>query len=386
MRIAIDGLHLFGNYAGISGSLASLVTALRKEFPEDEVVLYVPRDFKGPPNADGDAHLRIKRTWFPGRWRGVRTLWRNFRLQGRAYVEKCDLLHGPTYALPAMLSLPSVVTIHDVIALSHPLFCTPGSARIQRRVLPHSAKVARRIIVPSLASKEELLRNVKGTNPAQIDVIPWGVSEEFKPMRSTEVLSDASLADARRAMSLPEQYVLFVGNLEPKKNIPALIQAFFAAKMNRKFPHKLVLAGQRGWSVDSIERLIRELKAADYILFTGYIPQQALPALYGLADLLVMPSLVEGFGMPVLEAMACGCPVAISTDAALREVCGSAARVVPYHAEKPLQPLREAIEDLLLNNPQERGELIKKGLERAKLFTWQRTARLTRESYAKALG
>src|SRR5947207_3358754 len=117
MRIAIDGLHLFGNYAGIKGSLAQLVAALRRHYPQDEIVLYVPRDFKGPPNADGDPGLVIRRTWFPGRWRGVRTLWRNWRLQNRAYADQCDLLHGPTYALPSMLSKPAVVTIHDTIAL-----------------------------------------------------------------------------------------------------------------------------------------------------------------------------------------------------------------------------------------------------------------------------
>lgn len=383
MRIGIDGLHLFGNYAGIQGSLAKLVEALRRNFPEDEIVLYVPSDFKGPPSAEGDAGLRLRRTWFPGRWRTVRTVWRNFRLQSRTYADLCDLIHGPTYALPAMLSKPAVVTIHDTIAFSHPLFCTPGSARVQKEVVPRSAVNARRVIVPSKATREELLRAVKGVNADKIDVIPWGVGDEFKPLRTEK--TDGALAEMRKALNLPEQYVLFVGNLEPKKNLPALIQAFFAAKMNRKLPHKLVLAGQRGWKMDALEKLIREHKAKDFIFFTGYVPPAALPALYNFAELLVMPSLVEGFGMPVLEAMACGCPVVISTDSALQEVAGGAARVVPYDEQKPLQPLREAIEEVLVNNPAERDALVKRGLERAKLFTWDETAKLTRASYEKAL-
>lgn len=385
MRIGIDGLHLFGNYAGIQNSLAKLVEALRRNYPDDEVVLYVASDFKGPPPAEGDAKLRVKRTWFPGRWRTIRTIWRNFRLQSRTYADQCDLLHGPTYALPAMLSKPSVVTIHDVIAFSHPLFCTPGSARHQKEIIPRSAMNARRIIVPSLATREELMRAVKNLNPEKIDVVPWGVGEEFKPLKHDSTFSKDALAEIRKSLNLPEQYVLFVGNLEPKKNLPALIQSFFAAKMNRKMPHKLVIAGQRGWKMDALERLIREHKANDFIFFTGYVPPAALPALYSFADLLVMPSLVEGFGMPVLEAMACGCPVAISTDPALQEVAGSAARIVPYDAQKPLQPLRETIEDLLLNKSAERDELVKRGLERAKLFTWDRTAKLTRATYEKAL-
>ena len=379
MRVAIDGLHLFGDYAGVKYALANLVTALRRVQPGDEVVLYVPRDFKGPPDANGDAGLTIRKTWFPGRWRAIRALWRNFRLQRRAYVDRCDLIHGPVYALPSLLAKPAVVTIHDVIALSHPLFCTPGSAKVQKRTIARSVKVARRIIVPSLAARVDLLRNVRGIREDNIDVIPWGVGPEFKPV-------DADKREAlREAMKLPREYVLFVGNLEPKKNIPMLIRGFFAAKLHRKLPHKLVIAGQKGWGLDNLEKLIRELNAQDYVYFTGYLPHAALPALYSLADLFIMPSLIEGFGMPVLEAMACGCPVLISTDPALQEVSASAARTIPYDADKPLLPLREALEDLLADRPGQRQELIRRGLERARLFSWEKTAQLTRQCYARAL-
>jgi len=407
MRVGIDGLHLFGNYAGIQYSLARLVEALRRECPQDEIVLYVPRDFAGPPAEgtwksgdtipnsrelgscppiSGDPGLIVKRTWFPGRWRTIRTLWRNMRLQARAYKDRCDLLHGPTYALPALVSIPAVVTIHDVIAFTHPAFCTPGSARVQGQVIPRSVAAARRIIVPTAATKEQLLRSVKQADPNRIDVVPWGVGNEFQPLKAFKPLSNSGREEARRALNLPDQYVLFVGNIEPKKNIPMLIQAFFAAKMNRKLPHKLVLAGQMGWGMKNLAKLIRNLKASDYVFFTGYVQQKALPVLYNLADLLVMPSQVEGFGMPVLEAMACGCPVVISDDAALREVCGAAARVVPDDPAKPLQPLRQAIEELLLSDARARQELVKLGFERAKQFTWEKTARLVHETYERALG
>jgi len=379
LRIGIDGLHLFGNYAGIQGSLSRLIESLRRTYPQDEIVLYVPRDFQGPPDASGDNGLSIKRTFFKGHWRTIRTLWRNFKLQSRTYADNCDLLHGPTYALPGMMTKPSVVTIHDVIAFSHPLFCTPGSARVQKQIIPRSVQVARRIIVPSLATKEELLRNVKDVPAERIDVVPWGVGGEFQPLTG-----DAKRREMRATLKLPEQYVLFVGNLEPKKNIPHLIKSFVAAKLNKKLPHKLVLAGQPGWGMEGLDKLIWEHGARDYILFTGYIPAAALPAMYSLADMLVMPSVIEGFGMPVLEAMACGCPVIVSTDPALQEVVGSAARVVPYDGEKPLQPLREAIEQLAMD-PKQRQELSRKGLERCALFSWERTAKLTRESYVKAL-
>lgn len=377
MRIGIDGLHLFGNYAGIQRCLANLVTALSKGADSDQIVLYVPRNFQGPP--EPAPTLTVRRAWFPGHWRIIRTLWRNFRLQSKAYRDRCDVFHGPTYALPSLMSLPAVVTIHDVIAFTHPLFCTPGSARVQRNAIPRSTLQARRIIVPSLATKENLLRAVKDVVPERIDVVPWGVSDEFTP------LPQAQRERLRAELNLPEHYVLFVGNLEPKKNIPALIRGFFAARIHAKLPHKLVLAGQRGWGLTDLEKIIRELNAQEYVCFAGYVPQAAMPALYSLADLFLMPSLIEGFGMPTLEAMACGCPVVISNDPALVEVCGSAARVLGYDAEKPLQPLREAIEDLLVKDPSQRREMIERGFERAKLFTWEKTAALTRQSYARAL-
>ena len=381
MKIAIDGLHLFGPYGGVQHSLARLVKALRGKYPDDELTLYVPRDFAGPPAAGADdPGLRLRRCWFPGRWRVVRTFWRNFRLQSLAYKANCDVLHGPTYALPAALTMPGVLTIHDVIALTHPGFATPGSARVQKSLLPRSVKAARRIIVPSQAVKAEAERVLKA-DPDRIDVIPWGVSEEFRPIQDRNVLRQA-----QESWKLPERFVLFVGTLEPKKNIEGLVKSFFAAKMHRKMPHELVLAGRLGWKMNRLKRLILELNAQQYVHFTGYVPQDALPYLYNLAELCVLPSHVEGFGMPVLEAMACGCPVAISGAPALAEVAGGAAFRCEPVRDKPYQALREAFEELLLGRQKTRGELRARGFARAREFTWERTAQLTRAAYAKALG
>ena len=380
MRIAIDGLHLFGSYSGVHFALTRLVEGLRKNFREDELLLYVPRDFHGNAASD-DPGLQIRRTWFPGRWRGVRTLWRNFRLQAAAYRDRCDLLHGPTYVLPAMLSMPSVVTVHDTIALSHPAYCTPGSARLQKRLLPRSAKVARRILVPTHAVKAEVEKRLQ-INSSVIDVVPWGVGADFHPVDERGLLEEA-----RQKWVLPERFVLFVGTLEPKKNIEGLVKSFFAAKAHRKLPHSLVLAGQLGWGMDGLKRLIHELNAQEYVFFTGYVPAEGLTLLYNLADLFVLPSHIEGFGLPLLEAMACGCPALISNAPALVEVAGGAARVWAHDENKPFQPMREALEELLVEDADEplRKALRVKGLERAKEFTWTRTAELTRACYARAL-
>ena len=380
MRIGIDGLHLFGPYGGVQNALARTVGALRKDFPTDELFLYVPRDFKGPPEAGEDKGLQVRRAFFSGRWRTVRTLWRNFRLQPNAYRDTCEVLHGATYALPTALSMPAVVTIHDTIALSHPEFATPGSARLQKRLLPRSAKVARRVQVPTEAVKAEVERRLE-VQGDKIDVVPWGVGVDFR------VIDERKRLDvARKEWSLPEKFMLFVGTLEPKKNIEALIMGFYAAKVNKRLPHALVFAGRMGWGIHRLKQLIHEHNAREYILFTDYVPENALPLLYNLADLCILPSQIEGFGPPVLEAFACGCPVLVSDAPALVEVAGGAAHVFKQDAAKPLQPVREALETLLVDGDRLRMELREKGLRRVKEFTWQRTAELTRKSYEKALG
>ncbi|MBE7465543.1 MAG: glycosyltransferase family 4 protein [Planctomycetes bacterium] len=383
MHIAIDGLHLFGAYSGVQHALARTLDAYQRRFPDDRVSLFVPRDFDGPPRLEADetSNLDIRRTWFRGRWRGVRTLWRNFRLQPACYRQRCGLLHGATYALPALLSIPAVVTVHDLIALTHPQYCTPGSAKVQKHQLPRSIKVARRVLVPTETVKGQVVERFK-TPPERVDVVPWGVGPEFAPIEDR-----TRLEEARKQWRLPERFVLFVGTLEPKKNVEGLIRAFFAAKMHRKLPHALVLAGRLGWGMDNLDRLIRELNARDYIYLTGYVPDAALPLVYNLAECVVMPSHAEGFGMPVLEAMASGTPVLIGADPALREVAQGAARTFEVGPHNPLQGLREALEEWL---EEKEGSISRapwraKGLARVREMTWTRTAELTRASYERAL-
>jgi glycosyltransferase involved in cell wall biosynthesis len=379
LHIGIDGLHLFGQYGGVQYALTRLLAALRTQYPDDTVTLFAPRDFKGLPDVPESDRFHVRRTWFPGRWRSIRTLWRDLRLQKCCYRQSCDLLHGATYSLPPVLSLPSVVTIHDVIALTHPLFCTPGSARVQRIVLPRSAKSARRIIVPTEAVRHEVERLLK-IEPYRIDVAPWGVGPEFRPVEDRGLLDEA-----RRRWQLPERFALFVGTLEPKKNIEGLLRAFVAARLNRNLPHGLVLAGRTGWGVSHLARDIRGHDADGYVRLLSYVPEPALPLLYSMADALVLPSHVEGFGMPVLEAMACGCPVITSKAPALLEVGGNATRVCNTFADKPYQELREGLEEVLLDEGGIRAKLRERGLKRAAKFTWQRTAELTRASYQKAM-
>jgi glycosyltransferase involved in cell wall biosynthesis len=279
------------------------------------------------------------------------------------------------YVVPINCPKPSVVTFHDITPLTHPHLCRKATVAHFEHTLPRSARLARRIAVPTRAVAETVCEKL-GVKEDRLDVIPWGVDESFRPIND-----EALLREARAAWRLPEKYVLFVGNQEPKKNLTSLIQAFFAARAHKNLPHKLLLVGQYGWKCGDMFRLIRTLDAAGYVFFTGYVPREALPFLYNMADLFVFPSIVEGFGMPVLEAMACGCPVIISEDRALREVAGGAAREVPHDR---LPALREAIESLL-EDEAERKKLRTRGIERARAFSWRRTAELTLECYTRAM-
>lgn len=414
MRIAVDGLHLFGaEYAGIQGTTARLTAAYRRLFPEDEIFLYVPRDFQRPrelffPAAgdetvegqdaeprqgphpcalpEDDAGLRLRRTWFAGRRRIPRTLWRAFRLQARAYHDGCELLHGPTYHLPAALSMRAVLTVHDVFALTHPEFCTPGSRRAQALALRRGVAAARRVIVPSETVKREVVR-VLNAPEDKIAVIPWAAGAEFRPIKDR-----ALLEAARRRWKLPQRFILYVGNLEPKKNVEALIHAFFAAKVHKKLPHALVLCGRLGWKMKHLGGLIASLNISNSVFFTGYTPPHALPLLYNLAELFVLPSHEEGFGVPLLEAFACGCPAVIGCAPALRETALAdtsepAARPAAAQADKMPAGLREALEELSADTPaaeKERRILGKRGAARAAEFSWEKTARLTREVYKQA--
>jgi glycosyltransferase involved in cell wall biosynthesis len=198
-----------------------------------------------------------------------------------------------------------------------------------------------------------------------------------------------ALAAVRQKYDLPERFILYVGTIEPRKNLTALLEAY-AALMERLSvcdlrpalsDVRLVIVGKKGWLYEGFFRRLHELGLEDRVLFTGYVPDEDLPAIYSAADLFVFPSLYEGFGLPVLEAMACGTPVIASNASSLPEVAGEAGIMIAPH---DVRGLAEAMERLLMDK-QLRAELRARGLERAKQFTWERAAAMTLEVYQDAL-
>jgi glycosyltransferase involved in cell wall biosynthesis len=284
-----------------------------------------------------------------------------------------DVLHGPGYVLPAGWRGPSVVTVYDALAVTHPEWCKPANALHLRRALAASVRRAGRVVVPSEVVREEVVEALRA--PAErVRVVPLGISHEMTPA------GEWAVAVVRRAHDLPERYLLWVGNLEPKKNLPDTLRAFELAA--RHIPHDLVLAGARGWRCEPILAALNASPVAGRIRWLGYVPESHLAGLYSGAELLVHWSLYEGAGLTPLEAMACGTPAVVSDGGALPELAGQVAPVVPLGDPADLAEVVVA----LAQDREQRADLARRGLEYVKQFTWQEHARKVVALYEEVAG
>jgi len=263
---------------------------------------------------------------------------------------------------PARMKLTSF--IHDVTPLLMPELHTSSNVRYFRhfaaRVVPRLAG----IIVPSQAVKRDLLEHLR-VPEERVTVIHHGVDEDFFPMGGRE--------PKRRAYDLPDQYILFLGSLEPRKNLPAALEAWRLLPVDLRRQYPLVVAGASGWKNRPIKAQLREAKS-EGVRLIGYVEPHTLPLLYGNASAFVFPSLYEGFGMPLLEAMAAGAPVVASNSSSLPEVVGDAGLLVdprsPSEISRALQRL--------ITDPSLAATLIQRGRRRAREFTWDKTADATK--------
>ena len=287
--------------------------------------------------------------------------------------QKADLLHMTTYVTPPWSPCPMVVTIHDLSFLEYPHAFSWRVRTMLTTLVPGSVKRAARVIAVSEWTKQDLIRRY-GVPPEKIVVTP-----EAPPPGFTR------LPDAQRLPLPPgvvEPFVLAVGNLEPRKNLTRLIEAFGLAVREHGFTGQLVLVGQAHMRAGEVQRAVRERGVESRVVFTGFVSHDDLTLLYNRASLFVYPSLYEGFGLPPLEAMACGCPVLASNVTAMPEVLGDAALLV-----NPLS-IAELAQGMMavLDRPELAASLREKGLRRAAQYSWRATAAKTREVYAQVLG
>jgi len=371
MRIAINALLLSGRYSGVEKAIYALLRHIGQGAgAADEIVALVGRDFD-PAALDGRG-IAVQRLPVSNRPRLLRVFYEEHALP--RHLGGFDLLHAPAYVAPRRLPIPLVLTLYDLIALRHPELARRANVAHYRLRLPGSARAAARILVPTECVARHAVDHLDVPRD-RIAVVPLGVDDDLRPP------DEAATAQARRRYGLDEPFVLFVGNIEPKKNLPTLLRAV-AALRRQGLPHGLVLAGKRGWKCRDVYRLPCELGIERAVRFLGYVPEAHLPGLYGAADLFAFPSLVEGFGLPPLEAMACGTPVVTSDAEALLETTGEAALHAPARdAEALADAMGRALTDAAL-----RERLRAAGLARAAEFSWPRTAEATRAAYREALG
>lgn len=375
-HVGINGQLLSGSQtyrsAGVSGYIRQLLMHLPAAAPDLHLTAFVPAISQ---DTSFDLELRQSAHWdtqHPLR----RILWEQLALPLVAQRTRLDLLHGSVNVNPAISPCPSVVTVHDLSFMRFPQ-AFPALQRLYLRTqVRRSARGARRVIAVSEATRRDVTA-LFGVPAERIDVVYNGVDPSFCPAPQDQV------AAFRRRQGLPERYLLHVGTLEPRKNLVRLIQAFHAARRQSQDLQtvKLILVGGKGWSYDEIFREVERLTLADAVSFAGYVPDEMLPWWYRAASVFVYPSLLEGFGLPVLEAMACGVPVVTSRVSSLPEVAGDAALLVDPAS---VAELADALVRLLTNEALA-VDLRQRGLARSATFSWQRTAQETAAVYRRAL-
>lgn len=298
-------------------------------------------------------------------------IWENVHLPGLARKLGCTLLHGPAFLVPwRKQSLKIVVTLHDLIAYRMPQNYRFAYRRYLKLAIRRAAHVADRIIVDSQCTKRDL-QEILRVREERIAIVYLAPSPEFR------ILPEAEKEPKRKNYQLPERFVLCVGSLEPRKNHIALIKAFEILKQRHDLPHSLVLVGDTAKGGGEVSRAIAHSPYAAEIQLRPYTAEQDLLYFYNCAALFVFPSLYEGFGLPLLEAMACGVPVVAGKVASVPEVAGDAAMLVePTDVEK----LAQAMADMLMYEDQ-RVLWRQKGLRHVTNFSWTQTARDTLEVY-----
>jgi glycosyltransferase involved in cell wall biosynthesis len=367
MNIALDGMPLASPLTGVGHYTFELARSLALAAPSDRFTLISP--LPGEPS-----NLELIRRRAPenlaymnlGANLGRRLLnrrWWSVGLPLHLKSSSYDLFHGTNYEIPLWSKQPSVVTIHDLSLFLYPEAHESRLVRRARWRLPLMARSASQIITPTEHVKSEVCERF-GIDAEKVTITPEAPRSIFKKLQERETL------ETRKRLGISDDFILFVGTLEPRKNLQRLVEAFERVVKESSLRTQLVIAGGRGWLMDDFEAALAAKEMRDRICFTGYLHDEDLCALYSSCKAFVYPSLYEGFGLPPLEAMACGAPVIASDTGAIRETVGDAARLVD---PKSVGDLAHAVAELLTNENL-RQKLSAAGLERVKNFSWEQTA------------
>ncbi|RJO59646.1 glycosyltransferase family 1 protein [Candidatus Parcubacteria bacterium] len=351
MRVAIDLQATAGQPTGFGRYLSQIYRALKKVAPGDVELVqinWVKKNLRTP----------------------ARLIWDQVGLPFAAAWKRPDVLFVPAFSTPILWPGKMVVACHDLIGRLFPENFSRTARLYWHDILPKALKFADQVITISNSSKKDIVRLLK-IPESKVNVTPLAADPIFQPNQS-----EASKTRIKRSYNLPRPFCLAVGTIEPRKNLPFLVEAFARAKRN---DHDLVIVGKRGWDAENLEMHIRKLHLQDRVKILAYVPETDLPVLYASATALLFPSLYEGFGLPILEAMACGTPVVASTASSIPEVVGEAGL---YADPKDLNAWQEQISRIITDSVLQ-SKLRVEGLNRARGYTWEKTALRTLEIFYK---
>ena len=365
LKIGFDAKRAFLNPAGLGNYSRTTIRSLAHFYPQNDYLLFSPessrRLFHLPEHT---ALVRPRGLW----WRALKPLWRSYRVTRVAQKAQLDVYHGLSHELPLGIqrtNIKSVVTVHDLIFMRHPEFYKTADRKIYRRKLEYTCRIADKVVAISQQTKKDLV-DILGLNPGKIEVIYQAISPIF-----FEATQADKLALSRSKFKLPARFMLSVGTIEARKNLGSVLKAMELA--DDGLP--LVVVGQPTSYLRTLRPQIKKL--GHRIIFLKRVTDQELSHLYQLAELMIYPSVFEGFGLPVAEAQACGCPVLCSNAGSLTEAGGDGA-----HYVEPQNPgqINEGIRQILQNKDY-RDELTRRGQQNAQRFTPQTYAQQLMELY-----
>ena len=367
MRIGIDIREIEkGKITGIGRYLKNLLGYIAQEDQKNEYILFANQKTEYTTAAK-NIKLKVIKGWFSPFWDQV-------QLPIALKKEKINLFLSPYYKKPFFTPCKSIITIHDL----NPLFLPPISMKgwfknrfYFRILLKLSSRKVDRIITVSQYSKKDIVKYLR-VPEEKIEVIYHSINERYRPLQS-------NLEKVTSKYGINKKFIFYFGNFNPHKNVKALIEAYYKLPQEIKNEYQLVLGGRRDKQCLGLERMVKHLKIEEKVVFTGFISEENLPLIYSAAEHFVFPSLREGFGLPPLEAMACGTPVITSNVSSLPEVVGEAGILVsPYKVYEIKEAIVRVLADSVLRN-----DLIQKGLNRAKRFTPEKTTKQILEVFAE---
>lgn len=368
MRIGIDARLVHYQQAGIGQYILRLTDALAALDNENEYYLFQSR--KDRTRLAHAANVNRRVLWTPSHHRFERVA-----MSVELFPHALDVFHSPDFIPPRKTRAPNVITVHDLAFLLYPRFLTPDAARYYGQIDP-SSRSAAHIIAVSQSTKRDVTR-LLGVADDKVSVIYEAASTSARRIDKAEAIQRV-----QEKYRIEGDFILFVSTIEPRKNLPTLLAAYSKLRAQYKSTAPLVVAGHKGWLTDEVDQAIEKYKLGDKVCFLGGVPNAELVYLYNAARVFALPSFYEGFGLPPLEAMACGTPVIVSNVSSLPEVVGDAGLLLdPNDIEGWTVELHRVLTDEKLH-----AEMSAKGLKRAANFSWERAARETLNVYRKVAG